>query len=311
MALVRTRQKLAVYRQRPSPLSSLADFTLWVLRSGLPIGRAKFWLVAAIIAGLLALGVLIQPRAIGFGLAGFVTLLVLVSLLLSYARAIGFQQSALTAQTRTAFGEALTSVKSRQSDLAASIAASDRQSSEAIGAVREDMSSFRKDVKDYVSDARKDREQRDEESDQVRAKLDELVAGHQQIWSKLTEVASVHDKLREDFDAHKELTRTATKQGEQELWSTLREVASEHDRLRGDLDAHKEDTRHSLRRGERTTDRLEDATTALEGEIAALRTRLESSGGNTVDTVEYLCIAIDELRRHVAELEKTRSRSGL
>ena len=86
--LLGLRHRAAQARQRPSPVGSLLDFAVWLVRHGLSPKRSRlFWLVLlGTIAGAAALVYLPYKIIIAFGLVAAFGLLT-VSLVLSYSRA--------------------------------------------------------------------------------------------------------------------------------------------------------------------------------------------------------------------------------
>lgn len=82
------RQKLSVMRRRPSPVASLLDFALWVLRNALQPWRPKFWLVVGVVAAG-TIGAALLPAGWGVAVAVATALFAvatLLMLLLSYFR---------------------------------------------------------------------------------------------------------------------------------------------------------------------------------------------------------------------------------
>ena len=91
--LTRTRQKLAQYRQKSTPIASLADFGLWTLRHGLPPWRIKFWLVVIFFTACLAAVYLTSYDVWAYAAFGSALTLLILTLILTYTRNILKTQS--------------------------------------------------------------------------------------------------------------------------------------------------------------------------------------------------------------------------
>ena len=109
--LTKTRQKLARFRQRGSPLASLVDFSLWSLRSVLNPRLKSFWFIVFISAAFIAAWFLTPyPLYIAAGFIGFL-LLVLVTLMLSYFRSISRSHTHALGVARQEIGGSLTEIR--------------------------------------------------------------------------------------------------------------------------------------------------------------------------------------------------------
>ena len=98
--LIRLRQRLSTFRQKFSPIASLVDFSLWILRFGLPPWRHKFWLVMGVIViGVSGAIFMSNLRAFFMMFTSLFVIGVILVLMLSYFRTFMSAQFATLEQT--------------------------------------------------------------------------------------------------------------------------------------------------------------------------------------------------------------------
>tara|TARA_R110002020_G_scaffold114421_4_gene263129 strand:- start:475 stop:1245 length:771 start_codon:yes stop_codon:yes gene_type:complete len=112
--LTKTRQKLARFRQRGSPLASLVDFSLWSLRSVINPRLKSFWFIG-LISALFVAAWFLMPYPVYIA-AGFVVflLLTLLTLVLSYLRSISRSHTHALGLARQEIGGSLTDIRKEQ-----------------------------------------------------------------------------------------------------------------------------------------------------------------------------------------------------
>lgn len=115
--LTKTRQKLARFRQRGSPLASLVDFSLWSLRSVLNPRLKSFWFIVFISALFVAAFYLAPyPLYIAAGFTAFL-LLVLLTLMLSYLRSISRSHTHALGLARQEIGGSLMDIRKEHTEI--------------------------------------------------------------------------------------------------------------------------------------------------------------------------------------------------
>jgi hypothetical protein len=310
--LLGLRHRAAQARQRPSPVGSLLDFMVWLLRHGLSPKRSRlFWLALfGAIAGAVALVFLPYKIFIAFGLVAAFGLLT-VSLVLSYSRAQIAGRMAELGSLRVELNRAVMATHALRKDLQtgldglgqridAGLSEEHRSLSAKLTAQREALDARMDQFDGLLLQASRENSRRlDQQQDDLLARVREHMQEHRT--HVLEEMQSLERQVTQLADDSSESSQAIRK--------GLMEMAARFDAKTAEIRSLDNRVEEISISSDHTRQFTRQQISTMERELSAFTLDQERQSGNDARLLEHIEQTIGDLQNRIAALEEAEARS--